>query len=84
MSALINYNLTVEARDTHSVEVATEAATRLVVGEHALMVTTDVNGDGVDFKLYVTRLARTEQELVEFLELLLAMLREGEDITDAQ
>lgn len=84
MSALTNYNLTVEARDTHSVSVSVEAATRMVNGDPALLVTGDVNGDEVDFKLYVTRLARTEQELVEFLELLLTMLREGEDITDAQ
>lgn len=84
MSALTNYNLTVEARDTHSVEVATDAATRMVTGDPALLVTGDVDGDEVDFRLYVTRLARTEQELVEFLELLLTMMREGEDITDAQ
>lgn len=84
MSALTNYNLTVEARDTHSVSVALDAAGRMVTGDPALLVTGDVDGDEVDFKLYVTRLARTEQELVEFLELLLTMLREGEDITDAQ
>jgi len=84
MSALTSYNLAVEARDTHSVEVATDAATRLVVGDPALLVTADVVGDEVDFKLYVTRLARTEQELIEFLELLLTTMREGEDITDAQ
>ena len=84
MSAPTNYNLTVTARDTHSVSVAVEAATRMVNGDPALLVTGDVDGDEVDFKLYVTRLARTEQELVEFLELLLTMLREGEDTTDAQ
>lgn len=84
MSALTNYNLTFEARDTHSVEVAVEAATRLVVGDPALMVTADADGGEVDFRLYVTRLARTEQELVEVLELLLTMMREGEDVPDAQ
>ena len=84
MSALTNYNLTFEARDTHSVEVAVEAATRLVVGDPALMVTADADGGEVDFRLYVTRLARTEQELVEVLELLLTTMREGEDVPDAQ
>ena len=84
MSDITHYNLTVEARDTHSVEVATDAATRMVTGDPALLVTADADGGEVDFKLYVTRLARTEQELVEVLELLLTMLREGEDTTDAQ
>ena len=84
MSGTTNYNLTVEARDTHSVEVAIEAAARMVNGDPALLVTTDVTGDEVDIKLCVSRIARTEQELVEFLELLLTMLREGEDTTDAQ
>lgn len=84
MNAATNYTLTVDARGAHSVEVATEAATRLVIGEPALLVTTDVDGDGVDIKMYVTSIARTEEELIEFLELLLTGLRQGEDITDAQ